>query len=757
MAKKDNQQNIHNERLEEIRDLAVEDTVAPVEDMDEKELPEESIAEETLETLAESEREEVSESVEDREDMEEAFAEEEGFADEEEQLAEEVLETSEVIVEEATPSTEEIPESQEVLPAEDMLAHTVEAGEESGETVFSEENIEMEDITDGESSEIEERITEDGHLYEEEVSEAAEIASASMEDDLPPRSNGFRLMSFSRKLMLICLIPMIIVSVAIIYISSNALTNKIETQIEEALQIVTCSLEETYNSLYKGDYSKDKSGRLSKGDTQISGDTALLDALKEQTGYESSMIYGDMRLITTVKRKAGGRIQGTNVDKKVYQKVMKGKSVFRTDIIIQDIEYYAYYQPLFNSDGSVCGMVGSAKPAAEVQQMIQKAIKDVIRISVIIMIISMILILIVASHMANTMKKTKNYLAIIADGDLVSEADARLLKRKDELGDIYYMSVKLQHEFRKIVTNIKESVEHLSESADGLTEMAQGTRLTVDEVFDSVEVISQGANTQAQHTSTAAENVSKIGEQIEYIASEVDSLTKEASKMAEAEKASEVIIHKLNISNEETIDSITNVAEQINVTNTSIKRIRRAATMIQSISEETDLLSLNASIEAARAGEAGKGFAVVAEQICKLADQSNSAAEQIEEIIKKVTEESSKMVEIMEIVKDNVDDQQKKLSETKDKFNSVAIGVETSRANIEGIRQKMDVLGKSSDAIMGVVENLADISEKNADSTEDTMASARDMTATMEELETASEKLRELSARLDKSLEIFKM
>jgi methyl-accepting chemotaxis protein len=69
----------------------------------------------------------------------------------------------------------------------------------------------------------------------------------------------------------------------------------------------------------------------------------------------------------------------------------------------------------------------------------------------------------------------------------------------------------------------------------------------------------------------------------------------------------------------------------------------------------------------------------------------------------------------------------------------------------------MDVLGDSSDAIMGVVENLANISEKNAESTEDTMASALDMTSTMEELEYSSGKLRELASRLDQSLEIFKM
>ena len=402
-------------------------------------------------------------------------------------------------------------------------------------------------------------------------------------------------------------------------------------------------------------------------------------------------------------------------------------------------------------------MVGSSRPAAEVQKMIKRESRRIMQISIVIIVVSMIMVLFVTMRMAKTMKRINKYLSILSNGDLAVTPNNRLINRNDELGDIYYAAVKLQDEFRKIVTNIKDSVNNLTVEADALTEMAQGTRLTVDEVVDSVELINKSAANQATHTSDAAGNVAKIGEQIEYISEDMDALTKEAGKMAEAEEASESIIRKLNESNEETMTSITNVAEQINVTNASVKKIRRAATMIQNISEETDLLSLNASIEAARAGEAGKGFAVVAEQICKLADQSNSAAEQIEEIIKQVMLESSKMVEIMEVVKDNVDEQQNKLDETKQKFSAVAVGVETSRASIDSIRQKMDVLGSSSEAILGVIDNLADISEQNVKATEDTMASTRDMTATMEELEDASESLRVLSDRLDQSLDIFKM
>lgn len=115
------------------------------------------------------------------------------------------------------------------------------------------------------------------------------------------------------------------------------------------------------------------------------------------------------------------------------------------------------------------------------------------------------------------------------------------------------------------------------------------------------------------------------------------------------------------------------------------------------------------------------------------------------------------MVEIMGEVKANMDHQQTKLEETKNKYNAVAEGVENSLGNIGSIKEKMDVLSDSGTAIKDVVHDLSTISEQNAASAHSTMEAAQNMSDTMNNLELSSEKLLYLADQLNEALSIFEI
>lgn len=666
----------------------------------------------------------------------------------------------------------ELTEEEENISVEDELADLMALKEEESqnEEAVAEESIEISgttgalDETGAESVQDISSVMEEEPIYETEQKQDAEAVSGvnagneqqNTETDYQYTEKK-RLINFSTKLVGLCLLPMLIICIVITFFSTTSLKTGIENEVEKSLRIVAVTLDETYTNLYEGDYKKGMTGKITKGETTISGDTKLIDGIKNQTGFEASLFFGNMRLITTISKEAGGMATGTSLDKEIYDQIAAGESLFQKEFDIQGRSYYAYYRPLINSDGSVIGAIEVAMETSAVQKTINDQIMKIVIFSVIFVALASLIMMLISRGMVLTMQRTKAFLRRIAAGELDAVPDGKQLKQNDELGDIYGISVQLQMELRKIVNNIKHSADDLVSSANQLTDMAQDTKGTVEGVLNSVEEISQGTVTQAEGTATANDNVGRIGEQIDFITEEVNSLTRHAREMSGAEKESEQIIVELNASNEDTKSSVTKVADQIMIMNESIQSIHTAVSMIQSIADETDLLSLNASIEAARAGEAGRGFAVVAEQICKLAEQSNNSAEEIEKIIAEVMSESNKMVEIMDEVRSNMDHQQAKLEETKTKYNAVAEGVENSLENIDSIKEKMDVLSNSGSAIKDVVQDLSTISEQNAASANSTMQAARDMSNTMNRLEISSEKLLLLADCLNDALTIFKM
>lgn len=566
-----------------------------------------------------------------------------------------------------------------------------------------------------------------------------------------------RFFTIAKKMVALFQIPMILICVIITIFSAKILQGGIENEIEKSLQIVATSVNETYTNLYEGDYKQGQSGKVKKGDATISGNTQLIDGLHETTGFEVSFFYGNMRLITTVQKEGGGRVNGTGIDDELYAKIQNGEVVFLKDCEISTSTYYAYYQPLINSDGSVIGAVEVAMEASAVHEMIRSQITQIVIFSAVFVVIAALFVMFMATQMVRSMHKIKKFLSRIVDGQLDVQPDKRLFGKNDELGDIYRISVYLQQALYEIVNNIKVSTDNLVHSANQLADMAQGTQNTVEGVLGDVGHILTGARNQAEGTVDANDNVIKIGEQISCITEEVNSLTRYAGQMHDAEKESEKNINELNVYNENTKESIHKVADQIEVMNRSVQNINTAIAIIQSIADETDLLSLNASIEAARAGDAGRGFAVVAEQICKLAEQSNRSAKEIEKMIEEIMFTSKKMVEIMGVVKVNMEQQQEKLEDTRVKYTAVADGVDNSLTNIDSIKKSIDVLGSFGTSIKSTVGNLSEISEQNAVSADQTMQAVSSMNDTMGELKISSEELLRLADKLKQTLVVFKM
>ena len=333
----------------------------------------------------------------------------------------------------------------------------------------------------------------------------------------------------------------------------------------------------------------------------------------------------------------------------------------------------------------------------------------------------------------------------------------KLAHNKDETGQLARAVKKMRLSLADIVSQVKEQSIQLYNASDGLNDNVERTAANVGGVEQAVNAISQGASSQAYETQKANDGIVVMGNMIEDANTEMSHLNATAEMMKKSNNVAVQVLGELEKINQQAIASINVIAEQTNTTNSSAMKIREATTLIASIADETNLLSLNASIEAARAGEAGRGFAVVASEIQKLAEQSNESAMRIDEIIQQLVRDSENAVHTMEEVQAIMARQNENLLKTSEVFAEVKDGIGASIAGVDEIAGKTTELNKARNGIIETVQSLTDIAAQNAVSTEETSASVVEINDVLRNITESANDLKSIAAVMEENMDKFKL
>jgi methyl-accepting chemotaxis protein len=190
-------------------------------------------------------------------------------------------------------------------------------------------------------------------------------------------------------------------------------------------------------------------------------------------------------------------------------------------------------------------------------------------------------------------------------------------------------------------------------------------------------------------------------------------------------------------------------------TNESSLKISEASSIITSIADQTNLLSLNAAIEAARAGEQGKGFAVVAEEIRRLAEQSARSTKIIDDMVKVLMEDAETAVRKMEEAEIITKAQKESVKQTEQNFNDISSAIDTAGDAVKIMYETSLLMGVRKDEIFDAIQNLSAIAEENAAATQEASASIEEETSSMVEIATASEGLSKVAQELQSLISKF--
>ena len=564
-------------------------------------------------------------------------------------------------------------------------------------------------------------------------------------------------MNLKKKILAITIGPVLILGIITILFTVTMVKNSMMDETKDALKGTAAATLAAYDQ-NTGDYLDTSNGDIWKGSYNISKSENLVDRIKDNTGMDVTFFYGDKRIMTSAMDENGNRILKSKAGDVIVEKVLNGgEEYFSEAVSIEGTLNYGYFMPVYQngSDTDIVGMVFVGTNKQDKDAVVMRLLGSIVAAVVAIMLVCLLVSTKLASTISRNIRTSIKTVEKIAAGDLNVQVNNKLLKSKDEIGDLSRVTITLRDAMQRTTLEINQNVQKLLEASSLLGTAADNTNGTMNKVRTAVNRIVENSTEQAENSKSTSEHMRLMGDNITETSAEVEALNSNAAFMHESsEKAAETLANLQRI-NGEVEQIIGEVQEQTNRTNDSVQQIYKATAFIASIAEETDLLSLNASIEAARAGENGKGFAVVAEQIKKLSEQSNQSSNEIEETAMMLSEDSQKAVEIMQKMQEIIMSQSESMKDTQKVVEEVVAQIANSMQSIQQIKETTEHLANVRNEVLQAVETLSNIAQDSVSGTKKTYEDTEEVVDTFKQVYMSAEQLREIADQLAGSVQYF--
>lgn len=343
----------------------------------------------------------------------------------------------------------------------------------------------------------------------------------------------------------------------------------------------------------------------------------------------------------------------------------------------------------------------------------------------------------------------------IADGDLTQQS--LCISSQDEVGELAQAFERMNIQLRQLISKVTDSAQNVAASSEELNANAEQSAQAVNQVAVSISAVADSAVTQlkaVEETSDIVKTISTSVEQVAVSANEVAVSSARAAHMATlgSQSLETAVIQMQQIEN-----SVTSTAEIITTLGGRSQEIGEIIATISGIAGQTNLLALNAAIEAARAGEQGRGFAVVAEEVRKLAEQSNGAAQKIAALITEVQNQTDKAVTAMMSGSREVQLGTQVVNSAGQAFTEIADLVSGVSLQIKEISAAIQQLASGSQQIVMAVKGIGMSSQDTAEQTQNVSAATEEQSASIEEIASSSQALSRLAEELQATVRIFRV
>ncbi len=303
-----------------------------------------------------------------------------------------------------------------------------------------------------------------------------------------------------------------------------------------------------------------------------------------------------------------------------------------------------------------------ALPITEVYQPITNATFSLVVISLLIAAVLIGLGLSMVLAVSRPISDASKMLSDIASGD--ADLTKKLaVNSQDEVGQLSSSFNQFTCQLQDIVGGVISNAQHINQTSDQLSSSSNGTLVNIDEQQRSIDMIATATTEMAASIRELAHNAQETADA--------------ASNSIEESNTGKLVVSK-------TIEKINSVYGEVDTASHVIETLAQdigeisgILSVITGISEQTNLLALNAAIEAARAGEQGRGFAVVADEVRTLAQRTQESTEQISNMIKKLQQGAEGAVNAMASGLDMAKDSVSSADEAGHSLENIIVGITT--------------------------------------------------------------------------------
>lgn len=362
---------------------------------------------------------------------------------------------------------------------------------------------------------------------------------------------------------------------------------------------------------------------------------------------------------------------------------------------------------------------------------------------------------IVSKLIVKPLKKMVNVIEAFSKGNTDVNTDVRTMVTDSR--NIRDSATNFKGALREALGAVKNASLVLKDSIDDVRAKTVDNTDKVNQINTAISEISQTSQNVAQNAQDITEQTITLSDKIDILFKNVAELDKSAGLIKTNNENAAAQMSIVMAAAQSSVDAVDGIAEKIQETNLAIDEISKCVSVIEEISSQTNLLSLNASIEAARAGEAGKGFAVVAEEIRHLSDSTAESAQEIKQIIEKVVKLSEVTVDYANKVVRTTEEEQQNISDTQQQFAILSDAVTNSLDNIYDIKNVTDILENIKSHLVTATSNLGAIAEELGASAQEASANCHTVAQTCNDTELSTRMMQKADKDMMDDIEFFKL